>query len=118
MCTDPAGKAPVADLSTNQGPLFQARIVPFRVDEDRTGGSAITERNSIAPERGPPHLQAVAAIINTSGGWFAIEYSHCPLVKQGGALCSPRHMLQLIGQSVPKRQRSEARMALDRGVGS
>ena len=43
---------------------------------------------------------------------------YCALVKQGAALCSPRHILQLIGQSVPKRQRPEALMALDRGVGS
>jgi len=34
-------------------------------------------------------------------------YRHCALVKQGAALCSPRHILQLIGQSVPKRQRPE-----------
>ena len=38
---DPAGKAPVAELSTNQGPPSQAGTVPFRVDEDRIGGSAI-----------------------------------------------------------------------------
>jgi len=51
-------------------------------------------------------------------GQGSAQYSHCALVKQGAALCSPRHILQLIGQSVPKRQRSEALMALDRGVGS
>jgi len=44
LCKDPAGKAPVADISANQGPLFQAGTVPFRVDEDRTGGSAINVR--------------------------------------------------------------------------
>ena len=41
LCKDRAGKAPVADLSSNQGPPFQAGTVPFRVDEDRIGGSAI-----------------------------------------------------------------------------
>jgi len=42
------------------------------------------------------------------------QYSHCALVKQGGALCSPRENLQLIGQSVPKRQPPEVLMTLDR----
>ena len=41
-------------------------------------------------------------------------YSHCALAKQGGALCSPRVNLYLIGQSVPKRQPPEALMTLDR----
>ena len=41
-------------------------------------------------------------------------YSHYALEKQGGALCSPREILQLIGQSVPKRQPPEVLMTLDR----
>ena len=41
LCKDRAGKAPVADLSANQGRPSQAETVPFRVDEDRIGGSAI-----------------------------------------------------------------------------
>ena len=42
LCKDWAGKARVADLSANQGPPFQAGTIPFRVDEDRIGGSVIT----------------------------------------------------------------------------
>jgi len=41
LCKDRAGKAHVADLSANQGPPSQAGTVPFQVDEDRIGGSAI-----------------------------------------------------------------------------
>jgi len=47
-----------------------------------------------------------------------VWYSHCALVKQDGALCSPRVNLHLIGQSVPKRQPPEALMTLDRGFSS
>jgi len=41
-------------------------------------------------------------------------YSPCQLVNQGGALCSPRDNFQMIEQSVPKRQPTEALITLDR----
>ncbi|OSX80633.1 hypothetical protein BU14_0048s0048 [Porphyra umbilicalis] len=45
---------------------------------------------------------------------FACDVFERTAVKQGGALCSPCENLQLIGQSVPKRQPPEVLMTLDR----
>jgi len=57
LCKDRAGKGPVGDLLANQGPPFQAGTVPFRVDEDRIGGSAIVHENT-NPSRQKRHCRA------------------------------------------------------------
>ena len=91
---------------------------------DDCGALVILRALSLAAASGQFVVTVVVKVANaTSVSRFLADlaaapaasvYSHCALVKQGGALCSPRKNLQLIGQSVPKRQPPEVLMTLDR----